>query len=298
MKRAQLIPFLAFSPFFFLAGSGISALGLAGCSAKDDQKKDQQDNTSTGEQDTQESEAPDGQSSDGDVTAQESSSEKSTGQEPEPEPEGEALTPKTYCQAFATVICKGDADCCKDSSKQFEDPNTCKTEMVARCTKDMLVLIEDERTGFDGAVARTELDRLDALTKSCDLKAAAWFVERRSGMMKMYQGTVESGDECKPKDSKDAGAMLSCKKGVCAIKAFPLLSGSCQDQGIAKDAACYAHVECEDGLYCTAPEGLAGQCKERLEAGKDCSDGFGCDSFYCENSKCVEATADRVFCAK
>lgn len=208
----------------------------------------------------------------------------------------EALSPDNYCAELSRVVCEGDATCCTDDAKKFSSEAECQTEIKSRCAQDVLGTIKDERTGFDGTIARTQLDRLEGFVKTCDLETAAWFVESE-GMMSMYTGTVDSGGACTPSDTEDAGAMLSCKKGHCLIKPFPL-SGTCTDQGRAEKDTCYAHVECAEGLYCTAPTGGSGTCEKRGANGTDCGSGLACSSYYCESRKCVPATKNLVYCAK
>lgn len=279
----------------------VLALGLMACGDSGDDKTDTE-KSSGDEESTQGSKGDSGDkttkpeeketSSGGDTT-----DDASTGTEPDgTDTSREALSPDTYCAEFSKVVCKGDASCCTDDTKKFESEAECQTEMKSRCAKDMLGLIKDERTGFDGMIARAQLDRLEGFVNACDLKTAAWFVEP-DGMMAMYAGTVESGGTCTPSGTDDAAAMLSCKKGHCLLNALPF-SGTCTDQGRAQKDTCFAHVECTDGLYCTAAKGGAGTCESKVADGQACQDGMGCSSYYCESSKCVPATKDRVYCAK
>lgn len=207
------------------------------------------------------------------------------------------LSPQAYCEAFSKAFCKGEADCCEASDKKFPSVSACETELQERCATDIMVLVNDERTGYDGKTAAAQLERLKGLAASCDLKTAQWFAGT-DGLMAMYKGTVEEGKSCTPSSNEDAAAMLACKDdGFCLLTPIPL-SGTCAKAGRTKGATCYAHVECADGLYCTAPKDGAGTCETPAAIGASCEDGFWCASLYCEASKCVEATKDRVYCAK
>lgn len=288
MKRAQSIFHLVF------------ALGLAsvtGCQGGGDGQDSGSNKGTEPDNGTSNGDDASGSTAESDdATSQEGSSPNATTTGEDSSGPG-VLNPQAYCEAFSKVICKGEEDCCEASDKKFESVSACETELQKRCTKDILVLVNDQRTGYDGKAAAFQLDRLKELAARCDLKTAQWFAGS-DGLMAMYKGTVEEGKTCTPASNEDAAAMLSCKdEGFCLLTPVPL-SGTCAKAGRAKGATCYAHVECADGLYCSAPKDGAGICETPAAIGASCQDGFWCASLYCEDSKCVEASKDRVYCSK
>jgi hypothetical protein len=201
-----------------------------------------------------------------------------------------------FCDVLSEVMCEADQSCCTNSDWQYDSVADCVADQVPQCETDLQDLIEDSRTAYDPNRAREVLDELEADTQSCDLGISQWFVSRADGLLSVFAGTVPMGGDCSPANADDGGAILSCTDGnACRVTPLPL-SGTC---GMHKTASqqCVTHFECNELLWCTAPDGGVGQCEARKSNSESCTDTIECESLQCEGGSCVEATVDLVYCA-
>lgn len=203
------------------------------------------------------------------------------------------------CVRLAQIQCAGEQYCCEEPGR---DRAACEAAMQNGCMNEAYLdaISGNSITAFDEATAAQTFAELERLASVCDPSIVAFGISR-DGLMSMFRGTAASGTSCVPlgTDPALAAAKLASCSDISTVACLPtsLLSWRCEARGGA-GAPCFTDVNCIDGLYCPNPDLAIGsfRCEPRKPLGAGCAWGNECESLFCENGACVEATQRNAYC--
>jgi hypothetical protein len=208
--------------------------------------------------------------------------------------------PGSLCDRLSTIQCAGEAFCCTSPGRDFA---ACKQVMQKGCDDELMfdALAGDAKTGFDAEHARLAYTEIERRASLCDTGIAA-FGESVDGLRGMFKGSVGPGSSCmtlNPTYREEAGkALASCldpSNNACLPES--LLRWTCTPHAeVGGD--CFTDVNCNAGLFCDNPDlSISGStCMTRKAIGAGCGLPNECDSLFCRQGQCVEATVDAAYC--
>lgn len=193
---------------------------------------------------------------------------------------GAECSPGCYCTQLANLACEAQANCCPT------EPTTtlleCLGSVRARCETDLLPSLEDERTGYDPAVAVDLIGEARELVAECSPDVRRW---GNVDFLEVMRGTKSRGTSCTPDPSveEDTAALFSCNTDE-DLTCRPTETSAWACQGLSSEGGpCAIGFNCRPGMYCDE-----GTCRPRLNLGAACAGNAQCASFLCEEGVCVE----------
>lgn len=206
----------------------------------------------------------------------------------------------SMCDRLSTIQCAGEAFCCSSPGRDFA---TCKQVMQEGCDDQLMfdALASDRKTGFDPEHARLAYTEIERRASICDAGIAA-FGESVDGLRGMFKGTVAPEGSCttlNPTFREEAGkALASClDPAINACLPTSILRWTCTPHAdVGGD--CFSDVNCHAGLFCDNPDfNIEGStCMTRKANGDACGLPNECESLFCKQGVCVEATVDSAYC--
>lgn len=189
-----------------------------------------------------------------------------------------------FCPRFAEIYCESALDCCAPvAGNPPEDIQNCYDRFTGFCNEGLAPLINDPRTGYDGAEAARSLSFGFSLADRCDPEFFRWLGDP-DGLLS-FPGTVEAGGECDPRAGEDpsdtqSARFFSCVDGLACIRGAD--SWTCSER-IAEGELCESFGACAEGLYCgfDADSG-ENRCEPREADGAPCYGDAGCASGVCQ----------------
>lgn len=210
----------------------------------------------------------------------------------------------SVCDRVATVQCAGEAHCCDDPGRSFDQ---CKAQAKSACVDSAFIEEMSKKvdiTGFEPERAAVALGEFERLAVACDISVASWGASA-DGLLSMMQGTLAEGDSCQPSISatlrgpQGAAPYLVACQGSDVVCLPGRSEWLCERRG-GVGADCFTDLNCEDGLYCPQNDYLnprvGSSCKVRLDNGVACRAGNECASLACKDGTCVETSRQSAYC--
>lgn len=207
------------------------------------------------------------------------------------------------CERIATIQCAGEASCCDEPGRGFED---CKQTMKRGCVDTLLLdtLTANAITGYDRELAVDVFTEYERRARACDVGVAAWGASPE-GFRALTRGTIVPGMACKPNgldiigQTPTAAAHLFACRSPETHACFPTVGDWTCRAHSGENGECFVDTNCLDGLYCTNSETrqlTGGTCQVRKADGAPCHLPSECDSLACKSGTCAPTTQQNVFC--
>lgn len=209
------------------------------------------------------------------------------------------VQPGAVCERLATIQCAGEAACCTNPGRTFEQ---CKLEMKEGCTNELYLddITNNTVSGYSVDAAEAAFNTFEQMASVCDPTVATWAASP-TGLRGITRGTLPSGADCTPPSILNrrvaAGYLASCTNGSACL---PTLIGdwSCNPPGPA-GSACFTDLNCQDNLYCDNPDftpSSSDRCTARQPTGTPCSLPNQCLTLQCRGGQCVDADQQSAYC--
>lgn len=203
------------------------------------------------------------------------------------------------CARLATIQCAGEAACCANPGRSFEE---CETRMRTGCVNELYLdaISSNSVAGYDGSAAEAAFNRFEELASMCDVSVATWGASA-NGLRGITPGTRAAGADCTPPNPLNtadaAGYLVACTGGAACLPT--LLSGWNCEPRAAAGGNCFTDLNCQDGLYCDNPDltvSSGHRCEPRKSDGSPCALPNECQSLACRGGTCVPQDQQVAYC--
>lgn len=203
------------------------------------------------------------------------------------------------CDRLATVQCAGEAFCCANPGRTFDQ---CYQTQLSACQSVYLDDITlNPISGYDINKAQAAFTEFEALASQCDPGVAAWAISW-TGLRGIVAGTIPPGGNCTSTNllnqALDAAYLASCTNGdtTACLPNATFSQWSCAARAGA-GSSCMTDVNCLDGVYCNKPNLTSlGTCAARKSNGASCGGANECSSLMCKGGVCVVADKQAAYC--
>lgn len=216
------------------------------------------------------------------------------------DPNRNVVQPGHVCDRLATVQCAGEAFCCANPGRTYDQ---CYQAQYSGCQS---VYLDDVTlnpvSGYDINKAQAAFTEFEALASQCDPSVAAWAISW-TGLRGIVAGTIAPNGDCTSTNllsaPVDAAYLASCTNGdtTACLPNASFTTWTCTARA-GTGTSCMTDVNCLDGLYCANKASLSslGTCATRKSNGTTCAAGNECSSLMCKGGVCVVADQQAAYC--